>query len=49
MAQTTKKPTEKKGSKPGPKDRSYVNSSETYEKAYEKKRATPAKKFGSGK
>ena len=48
MAQTTKQ-TEKKAAKRGPKDRSYVNSSEKYEKAYEKKRTSPAKKFGAGK
>jgi hypothetical protein len=35
-------------SKPGPKDRSYVNKSQEYEVKYEKDRKTPAKKFGSG-
>jgi hypothetical protein len=35
--------------KSGPKDKSYVNSKEKYEKAYEPKRKTPAKKFGKGK
>jgi hypothetical protein len=34
--------------KPGPKDRSYVNKSQEHEVSYEKKRKTPAKKFGSG-
>jgi hypothetical protein len=33
--------------KRGPKDRSYVNKSETHEVKYEPKRKTPAKKFGS--
>ncbi|HEY9004578.1 hypothetical protein [Ohtaekwangia sp.] len=35
--------------KRGPKDRSYVNKSEKFEVAYEKKRKTPAKKFGSSR
>jgi hypothetical protein len=34
--------------KTGPKDRQYVNKSEKHEVAYEPKRKTPAKKFGSG-
>jgi hypothetical protein len=38
-----------KKSKRGPKDRSYVNKSEKYEVAYEPKRKTAAKKFGSKK
>lgn len=41
MAKATKKS--------GPKDKSYVNKSEDYEVSYEKKRKTPAKKFGAGK
>ena len=41
MATTTKKR--------GPKDRSYVNKSEKHEVSYEKKRKTPAKKFGAKK
>jgi hypothetical protein len=39
----------KSASKRGPKDRSYVNSSEKYEVKHEPKRKSPAKKFGSGK
>lgn len=39
---------EKKGKKPGPKDRAYVNKSEKYEVNYEEKRKTPARKFGKG-
>lgn len=35
--------------KPGPKDRDYVNKSQTHEVSYESKRKTPAKKFGKGK
>lgn len=35
--------------KSGPKDREYVNKSEGYEVDYEKKRKTPAKKFGASK
>ena len=35
--------------KRGPKDREYVNQSEKYEVSYEKKRKTPAKKFGAAK
>jgi hypothetical protein len=38
-----------KPSKRGPKDREYANKSEKYEVAYEPKRKTPAKKFGSKK
>ena len=38
----------KPANKPGPKDRDYVNKSEKYEVAYEPKRKSPAKKFGSG-
>jgi hypothetical protein len=33
-------------SKPGPKDRDYVNKDQKYETDYEKKRKTPAKQFG---
>lgn len=44
---TARKATAKK--KSGPKDRSYVNKGEKYEVAYEKKRKTPAKKFGARK
>lgn len=33
--------------KDGPKDKSYVNKSQKHEVTYEKKRKTPAKKFGS--
>lgn len=36
-------------SKRGPKDRNYVNKNEKHEVAYEPKRKTPAKKFGSKK
>lgn len=36
-------------SKPGPKDRSYVNKGEKYEVEYEGKRKKPAKKFGAKK
>ena len=36
------------GKKPGPKDRDYVNKSQTHEVWYELKRKTPAKKFGKG-
>jgi hypothetical protein len=39
----------KAAQKSGPKDRSYVNKSEEYEVDYEKKRKTPAKKFGASK
>lgn len=39
----------KTASKRGPKDRSYVNKSETHEVSYEKRRKTPAKKFGARK
>jgi hypothetical protein len=39
--------TNAKNSKPGPKDRSYVNKSQKHEVDYEKERKTPAKKFGS--
>jgi hypothetical protein len=47
-AKTSAKKTAKKtGSKPGPKDREYVNKKQKYEVAYEPKRKTPAKKFGS--
>lgn len=46
---TAKKATAKKAGKPGPKDRSYVNSKQPYEVAYAPKRKTPAKKFGSRK
>jgi hypothetical protein len=35
--------------KAGPKDRSYVNKSEKYERDYEPKRKKPARKFGSAK
>ena len=35
--------------KTGPKDRDYVNKSEKYEVAYESRRKTAAKKFGSKK
>jgi hypothetical protein len=35
--------------KRGPKDRSYVNSSQKHEVDYEKNRKTPAKKFGGSK
>lgn len=35
--------------KPGPKDRAYVNQTQSHEVKYEPKRKTPAKKFGSGK
>jgi hypothetical protein len=38
-----------KGSKTGPKDRSYVNKSQKHEVDYEKDRKAPAKKFGSSK
>ncbi|HWA33672.1 MAG TPA: hypothetical protein VG737_06060 [Cyclobacteriaceae bacterium] len=38
-----------KKSKTGPKDRKYVNKSEKYEVAYEPKRKSPAKKFGTKK
>jgi hypothetical protein len=41
--------TAKKTSKPGPKDRSYVNKDQKHEVAYETKRKTPAKKFGATK
>lgn len=41
--------TANKKSKPGPKDRSYVNKNQDHEVAYEPKRKTPAKKFGAGK
>lgn len=34
--------------KRGPKDRNYVNKSESYEVKHEPKRKKPAKKFGSG-
>lgn len=39
----------KKAKARGPKDRNYVNKKENYEVAYESKRKTPAKKFGSAK
>lgn len=39
----------KTSGKPGPKDRNYVNKSEKHEVAYEPKRKSPAKKFGSKK
>lgn len=41
--------TKTKSSKRGPKDRSYVNSAQKHEVGYEKKRKTPAKKFGARK
>lgn len=34
--------------KRGPKDRDYVNKSQSYEVKHEPKRKKPAKKFGSG-
>lgn len=51
MAKTAKKAAKKTAakatSKPGPKDREYVNKKEKYEVAYEPSRKTPAKKFGA--
>jgi hypothetical protein len=49
MAKTAKKSAKKAAKKSGPKDRTYVNSKEKYEKDYEPKRKTPAKKFGGKK
>lgn len=42
-----KKTAKKASAKPGPKDREYVNKKQKYEVAYESRRKTPAKKFGS--
>jgi hypothetical protein len=39
----------KKKGKSGPKDRSYVNKSESHEVKYEPKRKSPAKSFGDKK
>jgi len=44
---TAKKTAKKASAKPGPKDREYVNKKQEYEVAYESRRKTPAKKFGS--
>jgi hypothetical protein len=44
-----KKSAKKVAKKTGPKDRSYVNSNQRYEKAYAPKRKTAAKKFGAKK
>jgi hypothetical protein len=44
-----KKSAKKTAKKTGPKDRSYVNSKQKFEKAYAPKRKTPAKKFGAKK
>jgi hypothetical protein len=53
-SRSTKKASPKTSSKtashkPGPKDRDYVNKEQKFEVAYEPKRKTPAKKFGSKK
>jgi len=44
---TTKKSSSKTGKKAGPKDKSYVNKTQTHEVDYAPKRKTPPKKFGS--
>jgi hypothetical protein len=48
-SKATSKAAKKTSHKPGPKDRDYVNKKQEYEVAYESKRKTPAKKFGSKK
>jgi len=47
--EAVKRTAKRAAKKSGPKDRSYVNSREDYEKVYEMKRKSPAKKFGAGK
>jgi len=46
---TAKKAAKKSSRKPGPKDRSYVNSKQSYEVKYAPKRKRPAKKFAKHK
>jgi hypothetical protein len=47
MATTKKSSSTGTAKKRGPKDRSYVNKSESHEVDYAPKRKSPAKKFGS--
>lgn len=44
---TSKKSSTGTSKKSGPKDRSYVNKSQSHEVEYAPKRKSPAKKFGS--
>jgi hypothetical protein len=44
---TSKKSSTGTGKKSGPKDRNYVNKSQSHEVEYAPKRKSPAKKFGS--
>jgi len=46
---TAKKSAKKAAKRTGPKDRTYVNSKQKYEKSYAPKRKVAAKKFGAKK